>query len=260
MSSVIAPAGQVDYVAANAFLDSFAAGYRRNGVMAINWGPWRDVGIAARSLASHPLLGRRLVDTPGEIVVTAHLNDERHWMLAEHCVRGGKAVVPGTGYLEMACATLTRGSFERGVTFEDVFFVTPMLAEPGQTKEVHVTLRRSPEEAYRFTVRAREAEWVEHASGSIGRCTQPPPPDRDVEAIAVRMPIRREGLRCDASYRTGEIPQFRAPLAVPSWATHRRGGSVAQLDLAEDVATDLAAYPLHPAHPGPRHRCVPLPD
>ncbi|MEN3615161.1 SDR family NAD(P)-dependent oxidoreductase [Plantactinospora sp. ZYX-F-223] len=39
--------GQVDYVAANAFLDAFAhvrAG--RQPVMAIDWGPWREVGMA----------------------------------------------------------------------------------------------------------------------------------------------------------------------------------------------------------------------
>ena len=108
VSSATAPAGQVDYAAANAFLDAFAAGRREAGVVAINWGPWRDVGMAARASSSHPLLGRRVVDTPDEIVVSSSLDAKWNWMLAEHRLKGGKAVVPGTGYLEMACAALTR--------------------------------------------------------------------------------------------------------------------------------------------------------
>ena len=58
VSSVLAPAGQVDYAAANAFLDSYAVSRTDERVLAINWGPWRDVGMAARMSSSHPLLGR----------------------------------------------------------------------------------------------------------------------------------------------------------------------------------------------------------
>ncbi len=47
VSSILAPAGQVDYAAANAFLDSYAVSRTDERVVAINWGPWRDVGMAA---------------------------------------------------------------------------------------------------------------------------------------------------------------------------------------------------------------------
>ncbi|HPG25122.1 MAG TPA: type I polyketide synthase, partial [Myxococcota bacterium] len=58
-SSLIAPAGQVDYVAANAFLDAYAtrghAGAEPGAgggvrTVAVNWGIWNEVGLAAASL------------------------------------------------------------------------------------------------------------------------------------------------------------------------------------------------------------------
>ena len=65
VSSLFPPAGQVDYAAANAFLDAFARSRRDLPVVAINWGRWRDVGLGARATAAaHPLLDQRILDTP----------------------------------------------------------------------------------------------------------------------------------------------------------------------------------------------------
>jgi NAD(P)-dependent dehydrogenase (short-subunit alcohol dehydrogenase family) len=44
LASVLGGLGQVDYCAANAFLDAFAA---RGGAVAINWDRWSEVGMAA---------------------------------------------------------------------------------------------------------------------------------------------------------------------------------------------------------------------
>ena len=59
-STVTAPAGQVDYVAANEFLNAYAKSRRggRTRVVAIDWGIWNEVGMAATALAE------RLGDTP----------------------------------------------------------------------------------------------------------------------------------------------------------------------------------------------------
>ena len=50
---VTGPAGQIDYVAANEFLNAFAKS-RAGGktrVVALNWGIWTGVGMAAEALA-----------------------------------------------------------------------------------------------------------------------------------------------------------------------------------------------------------------
>ncbi|RYG62458.1 SDR family NAD(P)-dependent oxidoreductase, partial [bacterium] len=50
VSSYVAPVGQIDYVAANAFLNAFAESCRdrrKYPVLAINWGIWKGIGMVA---------------------------------------------------------------------------------------------------------------------------------------------------------------------------------------------------------------------
>jgi acyl transferase domain-containing protein/thioesterase domain-containing protein len=246
-SSLLAPAGQVDYVAASAFLDAFAASRRDSRVVAIGWGPWSGVGMAARSSSAHPLLGRRLADTDDEIIYSVPLNYERNWVLAEHRLKSGRAVFPGTGYMEMACAALTKGAFDRGVDFEDVFFVAPFFAEPGQTREARVALHRNGNGDFRFSVRARDPEWVEYASGHIAICADAPPPNRDIEAILARCQART--LAFDDLHRTEQEKFFNFG---PRWhclnAIHFGDKeALSDLELPASFAQDTLEYHLHPS-------------
>ncbi|MEM9491355.1 MAG: SDR family NAD(P)-dependent oxidoreductase, partial [Myxococcota bacterium] len=82
LSTVVGRIGQVAYTAANAFLDAFASDYyERNGVytVAINWGAWEQVGMAALPPApdlqptnarsvGHLLADRCLIDEPDQLV------------------------------------------------------------------------------------------------------------------------------------------------------------------------------------------------
>jgi acyl transferase domain-containing protein len=70
ISSIAPPPGQVDYASANAFLDAFARS-RRGPVTVINWGAWRDIGMAARLRFPHPLLEEQLSDTPQAIIYSS---------------------------------------------------------------------------------------------------------------------------------------------------------------------------------------------
>ena len=56
-SAELALPGQADYTAANTFLNAFALARTRSGrgrTLSIEWGTWRDVGMAARALAATP--------------------------------------------------------------------------------------------------------------------------------------------------------------------------------------------------------------
>ena len=83
ISSLAPPAGQVDYAAANAFLDAFALSQAGQPVTAVNWGLWADVGMAGRDIAGSPsILGRRLVRTSNETIYSARLSCEKDWLLS----------------------------------------------------------------------------------------------------------------------------------------------------------------------------------
>ncbi len=247
VSSVIAPAGQVDYTAANAFLDAFAASKNNATVLSINWGPWRDVGMAARADLSHPLLHRRLVGRRDEIAYISKLNYDSDWILSEHLILGGKAVFPGTGYLEMAAAALTRGSFQQGVVFEDVFFLSPLYVDLHETKEVQVHLQREHNTSYRFSISTMDLGWTEHSSGQVYRCRLDTPKDCNIAEILNR--CRHRTIIFDDEHRTHQEEFYRFG---PRWRNAKRihigiQEALTVLELRAEFSGDMADYHLHPA-------------
>jgi acyl transferase domain-containing protein/thioesterase domain-containing protein/acyl carrier protein len=247
VSSIAAPAGQVDYAAANAFLDSFAVSQQSARVFTINWGPWSDVGMAARTSSPHPLVDRRLFDTAAEIAYSTTLSHDNHWVLSEHRMRTGEAVLPGTCYLELASASLAHGSFEHGVEFDDVFFLSPLVLDRGESRLAHVNLERDQDGFFRFSVRARAAGWIEHASGRIARCRMSPPADRAIEPIAARCRLREltfDDMRRTEQERFFEFgPRWRCLASIKIG----KNEALAELELSEEFSDDAAHFHLHPA-------------
>jgi acyl transferase domain-containing protein/thioesterase domain-containing protein len=247
ISSLLPPAGQVDYAAANAFLDAFALSQTGHPMTAINWGLWADVGMGTRGAAgNHPILGRRLVQTPNEIVYSGQFSQQKNWLLAEHRFKNGNALVPGTAYLQLATAALTNDRFESGVAFEDVFFLAPLSVAPDETKEVRVRLRRDRSN-FRFSILAKDKEWIEHASGQIARNKNQLPANQDVTAIRNRCSAVR--IDFDDQHRTRQEQFFDFG---PRWRNLRtlsigQREAVAELQLGREYSADLEIWMVHPA-------------
>jgi acyl transferase domain-containing protein/acyl carrier protein len=123
VEAIVGGFGQVDYCAANAFLDAHAGsdhGWHAR-VLSVNWGGWSKVGMAAEISAPaafralhggqqvtairHGLLTERHLTEAGKPDwCSGIVSPDTHWLLAEHCVAGVPAL-PGTAYLEIArCA------------------------------------------------------------------------------------------------------------------------------------------------------------
>jgi acyl transferase domain-containing protein/thioesterase domain-containing protein len=256
ISSILPPAGQVDYAAANAFLDAFALS-RKGPVTAVNWGAWREVGMAARALSPHPWLEERLLDTPDEIVYAGQFSQEKRWVLSEHKFKNGMALIPGTGHMEMAAGAFTHGSRQGAIEFQDVFFLAPLMCNATETKEVRVQLQRERDAgamkgAFHFSVfansvSAQNGEWVEHSTGLIAPCRERPAAPVDRAAIAAR--CREREIVFDETHRTRQERQFDFG---PRWRSLRRlhigkGEGLAVIELDDRFAADVATLRQHPA-------------
>jgi acyl transferase domain-containing protein/thioesterase domain-containing protein/acyl carrier protein len=247
ISSLAPPAGQVDYAAANAFLDAFAVSQTGQPVTAVNWSLWADVGMAGRNVrGNHPILGRRLVQSPTETVYSARLSCEKNWLLDEHRFKSGEALVPGTGYLQLAAAALVNDRFEPGIEFEDVFFLAPLTVAPNETKEVRVRLRRQ-RSGFRFSILAKDKEWIEYASGQIARNQKRIPADQNVAEIRER--CSAQCIDFDEQHRTRQERYFNFG---PRWRNLRtlhlgEREALAELQLGQEATHDIETWPVHPA-------------
>jgi phthiocerol/phenolphthiocerol synthesis type-I polyketide synthase E len=252
--------GQVDYCAANSFLDAFARHRSARGLrtVSIGWGAWQEVGMAAEAaagtaakraaapplLASPPLLGRR-EEGPDGIAWTGEVSPSSHWLLAEHRV-AGTPTLPGTTYLELARDAWSRETGGREVEISGVTFVSPLLLPEG-SRELRVVLAGGgPSTPFRVESRAAGGPWQEHAHGHLGPLG-PLPSRRDIAAIAAR---------CSQSDRTGGWESFTSGSALVFWGARwqslrraRAGADEALLEivLPPELAADLDAFGLHPA-------------
>jgi acyl transferase domain-containing protein/thioesterase domain-containing protein len=251
ISSILPPAGQVDYAAANAFLDAFAL--TRNDVTAINWGSWRQVGMAARAFSPHPWLEERLLDTQDQIVFAGQFSTETRWALAEHRLRSnGLGVLPGTAQLEMVASAFARGSLQGAVEFQNISFLTPIMIKDGESKEVRVQLRREPENealkgSFRFSVFSRNGKWAEHSTGSIASCRTRPASRIDCDAIAARCSVRE--LVFNQQHRTRQESRLAFG---PRWQSLRRlrlgeSEALAEIELDAKFAADVDILRQHPS-------------
>ncbi|MDF2368247.1 type I polyketide synthase [Sneathiella sp.] len=173
-SVVTAPPGQVDYVAANSYLESLAAS--RSDGLAISWGVWRDIGMAARAYRSqeedeigpHPLLGPLKTDDKGVISFASYYDPAELWVLAEHVV-GGVPVLPGTAYIEIARAAMEQAAAGRKWEIQSLSLMSPMVFVDAVRARVVVTLTPT-ERGYDFQVQSRisaDAPLVEHCRANL---------------------------------------------------------------------------------------------
>lgn len=135
-SGLVGIPGQCDYAAANAALDSFAvwrSQKRKGRTLSVDWGIWQDAGMltkaAEMTLPTPEWLGAR-ADQDGVSTFTAMWSPESHWVLAEHRIKNGDCVMPGTGHMEVMTAAAQSVANAAQVTLSKVEFRTP-LAFPG---------------------------------------------------------------------------------------------------------------------------------
>jgi acyl transferase domain-containing protein/acyl carrier protein len=273
INSIIPFMGQVDYYAANAFLDAFAY-YKnsRDGIytVSINWDTWKEVGMAVKAAkqltrgrsthreipgTSHPLFDYRIHENPQKEIYVTHLKLNRHWVLNEHkVIETGKGLIPGVTYLEMAREALAQhaGHGSKPIEISEIYFLNPLMVDENEEKETRFILEKQKDTGeYEFQVQSRNDEhdenWQKHAVGKI-KPLQPEEPIRH-EINAIEAKCNKNEI---AVAQTGVPSQSGLLYFGPRWGSINRvligeKQGLAFLQLDEAFFPDLDAYKLHPA-------------
>ena len=248
-STVTAPAGQVDYVAANEYLNAFAKS-RSGGktrVVAINWGLWAEVGMAATAMqtrigngpvpvdpANQPMLDQATFDPSGNRMFTASYTAPSRWFLNEHRTRAGDALMPGTGYLELVAEALAAQHEPGPFEIRDLTFLRALAVGDSATV-MTLHLPRS-DTGYGFRV---ETGGEVNAEAEISLLPLLTPKPLNLPAIMARLP--------------GFAPMTRSPQEAhlnfgPRWRTltevaRRADEGVARLKLPSQGADGMILHP-----------------
>jgi len=265
-STITRPEGQIDYVAANEYLNAFARA-RAGGatrVLAVDWGVWADVGMAVRALArddgaapdwspaAAPLIDAVAHEAGGGHRARLTLAAGQSWVVDEHRTAAGDAVLPGTGFVELALESWLAAGGALPVEIAGMEFLRALDVADDAPRAVETRL--SPEgAAMRFevrgacTVEGREG-MVLNARAAIAPAGGAEPAPLDLGAIGARCPRPSDHTGADG---------FRSPQEAhlafgPRWRVVRearlgQAEGLARLALpAAFRATDLG-FVLHPA-------------
>nr|WP_225956564.1 type I polyketide synthase [Amycolatopsis lexingtonensis] len=244
--------GQVDYCAANNFLDAYARGDHgwRARVVSHDWGGWDEVGMAAEVAApttirstrtkadgpvAHPVLTTRTGEDCHGLVSAA-----AHWLLDEHRI-AGVPVVPGTGHLETVRAAVEAALPKPGdghvVELRDVAFLEPFSVPEGTVAEYRVGF-----DGDGFAVTSRAGGVTKtHVRGSAGWIPAPATSTVDLDAVRARTSVLDDG----NAFGTGRTSMVTFG---PRWAALRTHHVGTHEELASLVAPVFdTGWGLHPA-------------
>jgi acyl transferase domain-containing protein len=266
LTSILGDVGQIDYTAANAFLDAYA--YSRKGqpgtaTIAVNWDRWDEVGMAVNTTTGgshhivdrnrnnesidHPIFTARFNDEGSETYIT-HLNAADHWIVGEHRLKGSPTLV-GTAYLELARAAFAVRS-EGAVEMKDVVFMFPLMMGETGGREIQVALRPA-KSGFDFLVRSTGDDgqtWEDHAMGNIGAAVGQPKPRQDIAGLIARCGLPHAS-GPGATFLSGESAFLQLGKRWHNLTSIRAGNdeAIATLDLPSEFAADLKNFILHPA-------------
>ncbi len=268
-SSITRPAGQVDYVAANAYLSALAESRAnaKNRVTAVNWGVWCDTGMAADAMADRighipqpnmeptgqATLTLGGTDISGRVHFTGTLTT-KDWVIDEHRTMAGDALLSGTGHIQLAAEAMAALATPHPYRFEDFTFLRALDVAEGIEKKIQLTLTpQGPGYAMEVRSTARvdgRAATVLHSEARVALLKQCHKPSHiDTRAIAKR---------CTVSENADSSGHLASPQAAhlnfgPRWqvlrsAAYGKDEGIAHLSLPEIGRDDpKQGWIMHPA-------------
>ncbi|MCG6118983.1 MAG: polyketide synthase dehydratase domain-containing protein, partial [Aquimonas sp.] len=207
-----------------------------------------ELGLAPAALAdavptAHPLLRQRRDEAGGRVVFGGLVDEHSDWVLDQHRLKSGEALLPGTGYLDLlawALAELDGGFVPFRV--EGLGFAAPLKLGRGEQRRIELVIEPQGADAWRVELSSQGAEAddrQEHLSARIERIS-----------AAGSAPLALQQARQPREPRYAH-PELRFG---PNWQCLQRfeaGVAEAELGLALHGGAEASHDPaLHPLHPG----------
>jgi len=251
VSSILGLPGQADYTAANAFLDAFAhrkAAEGQTRTVVVNWNAWQQVGMAVAAIkppppelaaGDAPLLEE--TNAEGESVRYAtRFSRARHWVIGEHVVKGKDALMPGTGFVQLAASAAEKlEASGRAIEIRDLFFLAPFIVKQDEARALNVRVAAKTGEVTVYS----DSEAEPNVTARIAR-VDALPVHQDLAAIRARCNVRSEKFD---GYSDQPFMAFG-----PRWGCLRRidyghSEALATVQLPAQFKSELPAFRLHPA-------------
>ena len=270
LTSIMGGFGQVDYCAANAFLDAFAQykATKRDGSFTVStgWDGWQEVGMAFEAMkqragtlnisqkfqdkeVTHPLFDKCIVENKEKEIYISHFKISKDWVIAEHKVMG-KSTLPGTAYLEMARAAFDNHADYRLIDIKEVYFLAPLTVEENEEKEVQTVLTKLENGFFEFVISSRthSETWQEHAKGQIAADIDTALPEQyDLKFLEEKCQEQEMTVSQDVLTTAARFIEVG-----PRWNNLKQikfgpNQGLALLELPDLFSADLKQYQLHPA-------------
>ena len=259
-STVIAPAGQSDYVAANEYLNAFAKS-RAGGktkVTAIDWGIWSGIGMAADAAARRDGAEEPEAPLPGAAILERMARREggaqfgatlstAEWVMDDHRMKDGTAVLPGAAWPEIASEALSALGAGPGFTLTGLTVFRPLRLEADAPRDMRVSVTKDGK-GYRLEARTREAAgWALNVEAEIA----------PLKGEAGTLDLAEIAARCGARATAKDgvaLPSAQEDRVAfgPRWQVLRQtalgeGEGLATLALPAHARRDTEICALHPA-------------
>lgn len=251
-SSFLAAEGQSGYVAANAYLDALAGDRDGLRVVTMNSGAWAGTGMAAEMARrlrlglgegeriTHPILVERHDGRNGAVYLVGRLDTSCDWVVDEHRTDVGRALLPGSGHVELMLAALRHAGLADH-SLRDVSLLDPLTVADGVPVTVRVTVDRAgPRGTHAILIesdRGRGKAWHLHSEGAAA-------PDGDERPALVAGPLRTS---IDPLAGPRRSLQFGPHWDAVVGAEAGDGVAVAELALDPSYSAEAGAWLAHPA-------------
>ena len=186
--------------------------------------------VRVQQTPHYPLFHSRHDEANGSVSFLAELDPNQHWVVNEHRL-AGLALLPGTGFLELARAAYAELHDTDAIELAEVYFLSPLTFPANKSRPVRVVLNG---DTFKVISQVSEDGWLEHTRGEIRAAASVP--------TAVHL---------TGNFVT-EPPAPDAVLFGPRWQCLRSvafdgDSGMAQLELPTDLGDDASIYLLHPA-------------